>query len=1132
MAYQHDFRLLGPLEVGSPDGPVAVGGRKERALLTILLLHRGEVVSADRLIDDLWNGEPPPGASNTLQGYVSHLRRTLDPGVILTRPPGYQLAVESDRLDLSRAEQLAVEGQGALAAEEFGHAATSLSKALALWRGSALGEFADAPWAVSACVRIEELRLAILENQMEARLALGEHAAAVPDLQEAVRRWPLRERLTAQLMLALYRSGRQADALAAYRDLRRRLAEELGIDPGPEIWRLEEAMVLQKPELDWQQSRPSDAAPPSVKPFVGRTRELAALTAALDAARHGRGTLVLVAGEPGIGKTRLAEEACRSASSQGMQVLTAHCHERGASPPYWMWTEALRPLLDDWPTAERPDQLQVLRANAQPTGPGEHPQLARFRMFEGISRAVATAGSQRPIVIVLDDLQWADSGSLLCLDHVAEDLSRARAVIIGTYRDTEVTAALNETVACAVRRGLVLRLSGLDEQEVRTYLRQTLADSESDAATLLVRTGGNPFFIEQLVAAGDTSATPANVRDVVLDRCRLLPADAERMLATAAVIGPEFQFSVLERVLERVGDDDQLLDWLETAARCGFLTELAAVPGRYRFAHDLVRESLAACWSELRATRLHRRIGEVLETQEHPRPSVSELAHHFLLGARDGSGIDKAARYCLMAAQQATASLGYEDALSHAAAAVELADSDSSLRALAAESRLALGEAQWRSGDGTRARATFLAAAEEARTIGDARLLARAALGFGGGFVRDWHASRGAFGDRVVGLLEEAIAGLGTSEPRLRARLLGQLAEELYYELDQGRRDRLSQEAVRLAREDGDSLTLAACLASRCTAMWGPDALDEWLGDVAELVVLAEQLDSRELALFARHYLFVGQLESGNTPAATATLDDFESMAEASRLALYRWEARWFRGLLSLIGGRFAEAERLAGEALELGATTGEPDALGVYGAQIAMVRLEQGRISELYDSLVAFANEFVESPVWQAALCYADIELGHMESARKIFDRLAAGRFSGIPRNFAYLAALAMLATACARLGDHARAEQLYDLLLPYADRHILTADRNSWGSAAQYLGMLASMLGQHDEADAWFAQAAAANERMGACPWLARTLFEHARALRARHPAKAVPLMSRAEELARQCGMKSLLIAVATGG
>src|SRR5207302_1616250 len=373
---------------------------------------------------------------------------------------------------------------------------------------------------------------------------------------------------------------------------------------------------------------------------------------------------------------------------------------------------------------------------------------------------------------------------------------------------------------------------------------------------------GNPLFIEQLVAGGDASAAdlagwaqsvPTTLRDVIVERCRRLPPGTDGALAAAAVVGTAFDLVLLERVLPDEGD---LLDRMDAAVGAGILEEVGGQPGRYRFAHDLVREALAATWSELRATRLHRRIGEALEAVPlHDRRSrTSELAHHFRMAARDGTGVEKAVDYCLAAARSATEALAYEDALAHAAAAVELADTvlEPASR-LRCESRLALGEAQWRGGDVGRARASYLAAADAARDASDARLLALAALGFGGGFVRDWHATRGVFGDQVVVLLEEAIAGLADGEPRLRARLLGQLAEELYYEVDEGRRAQLSEGGVTMARRGGATETLAACLASRCAAMWGRDGLDVRLAEAAELIVLAEQLGNRELGMFARH---------------------------------------------------------------------------------------------------------------------------------------------------------------------------------------------------------------------------------------------------------------------------------------
>ena len=879
--------------------------------------------------------------------------------------------------------------------------------------------------------------------------------------------------------------------------------------------------------------------------------------------------MVLLSGEPGIGKTRLAEEVAMRAAAAGADVLWGRCDETEGAPAFWPWIQVVRLL------TARGDPAAVAAALGAGAGdvaqivpevkevvPGLEPpaaldpDAARFRLYDSVSRFLSRLARGRPVVLLLDDLHWADVPSLQLLCFLTRQLDDAPLLALATYRDADVGPGhpLRAVLAQLVREPRVRRigLAGLCEQDVARFLADATGDSPPDdvVAELHARTEGNPFFLGELVrlleserdlrpAAGAAAPAvlrevPAGIRDVILRRVAHLPPAATRLLTVAAVIGREFDLDVLAKVGETA--EDEALDVVEAALATRIVVESADSVGRYRFSHALVRETLYGELSAIRRARLHGRVGLALEELGGVRRAqLAELAHHFFVASSAGSHAAKAAEYAQRAAEAATAQLAYEEAVCQCQRAVEAHDAvpaDDGRRHC--ELLLALGDARWRAGEVARARETFLEAAEQAGSFGNAELLARAVLGFGGGLFRDWHATRGgAYKGRLLSLLERALDGVGDGDSPLRVRLLGHLAEELLWTGQDERRARLSREAVEMARRLGNPEALAAALCSRCLTVWSPDHLDERLAVCAEIVELAEAMGSRELALFGHHYLFVAQLETGDTDAAGATLDRFELLAEELRQPLYLWEARWLRALQALMHGRFADAERLAFEALDIGQRAQDPDALAVFGVQVGCVRLEQGRAAEMEPSIRAFVAQYPETPTWRAALCLLLAERGDAPAALAELDDLAVDDFAAFPRNFAWLSALAMLSDACALLGDRARAAVLHDQLLPFADRVILTSDRNCWGSTSHWLGVLETTMGRFDEATERLATAKARHERMGARPWVAHSAAEQARALLARRAAgdaeRAERLLDEAGTLAAELGMERLAARVA---
>ena len=422
-----DYRILGPLEAFDGERRLSLGGARQRAVLALMILHENEVVSRDVIVDALWGEEPPATAAKVLQNCVSALRKELPGGTetLLTRGAGYELRIAPGELDRDRFERLLAEGRAALAAGDHSDAGEQLRKAVALWRGAPLSDFTYERFAQEEITRLEELHIAALEDRIEADLALGRHVELVPELEALVGKHPLRERLRWQLMLALYRAGRQAESLETYRAARRTLLAELGIEPGRALHELERAILEHDPTLDAPvparaaTTAASGARPGRMasSPIHGRDEELALLRAGLDDALAGRGRLFLVVGEAGSGKTRFADEVASLAKQRGARILWGRGWAGGGAPAYWPWRQAMRDAGHPLPE------------------PAAGDETARFQFFEAVSEAVRAEASEQPLLLVFDDLDSADDGTLLLLEFVASELPEMGALVLALGRE-------------------------------------------------------------------------------------------------------------------------------------------------------------------------------------------------------------------------------------------------------------------------------------------------------------------------------------------------------------------------------------------------------------------------------------------------------------------------------------------------------------------------------------------------------------------------------------------------------------------------------------------------------------------------------------------------------------------------
>lgn len=1159
-----DFRILGPLEVHSGGAPVALGGSRQRALLAILLLNANQVVSSDRLIDEIWGADPPESAAKALQGYVSALRKALDPGrerggkgeVVVTRSPGYVIHLEPEQLDLARFDRLRDEARQAAAAGDPAGARAMLGEALSLWRGQPLADFAYEAFAQAEIDRLQELRLGTLEERIDADLALGRHADVIAELEGLIDQHPLRERLRGQLMLALYRSGRQAEALQAYQHAREALTDELGIEPNRELRELQRAILTQDPSLDLVSPvmEAEGDADTGRGAFVGREAELEELSKGLDAAVAGRGRLFLLVGEPGIGKSRLAEEVTRQARARGVRVLLGRCWEAGGAPAYWPWVQSLRTLVElSDPGALRsqlgsgagdvaqlvPELRELFPDLPQPPLETEG---ARFRLFDSAARFLRNAAAARPLAIVLDDLHAADEPSLLLLRFVASELGGSRILVVGTYRDVDPTVQdpLASSLAELAREQVThrLELGGLTEQGVARYIE--LGSGETPprdlVAAIHAETEGNPLFVGEvarlLAAEGRLAETDANalwtvgipqgVREVIGRRLSRLSAACLRMLTLGSVLGREVGLDALSRLTELA--PDELLDPLDEALEARVLASVPGGPDRLRFAHALIRQTLYDQLTAPRRARLHRRAGEVLEAlyEQDPEPYLAELAHHFFEAA-PGGDVDRAVEYARRAGDRALELLAYEEAARFYGLALQALEFRQPVDPVTrCALLLATGDALARAGNTPEAKQTFVAVADAARASGLPRELARAALGYGGR--SSW--LRAGSDDRLVPLLEEALAALGEEEPVLRVRLLARLAGALRDQPSLEPRSSLSAEAVEIARGLGDPYTLGYALVSHFAATWGPDG-ERLIGIAEEVSRLAEEAGDVELAVDACLVRREAWWSVGDTTHVTAAAAEHRALADELKQPQQQWYDAVMSSNWALFRGEFSEAERRAEEGLRLGGLVLSWDAGVAYRHCVFGLRREQGRLQEIEGVLREAVDEYSGYRSFRCLVALLECELGREDQARATFEGLATAGFADFPRDSEWLFCLCVLSEVAGHLGDRDRAAILYRQLLPHARMNAVLAGETGIGSVARYLGIVAKTMGHWDEAERHFEDALEMNASMGARPWVARTQRDYADMLLARDAPgdreRARRLLSDAEETYAELGMKA---------
>ena len=900
--------------------------------------------------------------------------------------------------------------------------------------------------------------------------------------------------------------------------------------------------------------------------FVGRERETEKLRAAIDDAVGRRGRTVLVSGESGIGKTRLASEVAAYAALRGAQVLWGRCYAGAGAPAYWPWVQVIRDYARDHDAETVASDLgsgafeiaQIVsevreRIPEIPESPPLDAEQARFRLFDSVSRFLIGASERQPLAIFLEDLQQADRPSQMLLAFVARELARSRVFLLGTYRDDELPGDhyLNEVLTALSReRGYArIKLRGLSDQHVKAMLEAVLQQplEQRDELTLADavcrESEGNPYFTEEIIRHlidsevldwrdgrwvtdirdGEGLGIPRGVREVVSHRLEKLPAETLELLSTAAVIGREFDLQILTHVSGL--EAGAVLARMQPALDGAIVRQATGEPGRYVFAHGATRDALYDDLPAVRRSQLHIAAGEALEElyEDRIESHLSAIAYHFARAAPRGD-VAKAADYAWWAGERAAATYAYEDAVSLYATALRLFDT---LSEVVPQRRcdllLALGDAQWRAGEAEGARKTFGEAASTARELALNDHYARAALGYGGG--------PGGFSitdradEQLVAMLDEALEVLPARDSALRVTVLARLALELRCKGALEEADRASAQAIEMAERVGDTKILLLAMHSRQWSTLGPDRIDEAIASGEEMVRLARIVGDRDMEFEGHHLRLIALAQLGDFRAVDEEIAACDRLAGELRQPRYLWQTAVFRTMRALMQGRCKEAERLAQTALSIGQRAEREVAGVVFGAHSFLTRLADGSLEQLRDAGREAAAHYGQA--WPSAYVWLLTEIGQLDEARARFAELAADGFEALRRSGDWLTSICVLSVASIAIGDQEAARRLYELLAPYEDRCTLfLAGAGCLGSNRAFLGFAATAALRHEDAGRHFELALARNAEIGCDYQTPRICYEYARTLLNRSEPgdrdKAMGLINRGVALARQIGMR----------
>ncbi|RNL77322.1 BTAD domain-containing putative transcriptional regulator [Nocardioides marmorisolisilvae] len=1180
-----NVRVLGPVEVVHDGEAREISGAKERALLAVLASDLDRHFSVDSLVDELYrDSKVPDNAAAGVHVFVSRLRRQLGPAggeTLVRHGGGYSLALAEDALDSRVFLRTAGLGRELLQASDPDRAVLRLRDAVGLWRGRPFEGVSTQVTDLEAD-RLIEVRRSVFEALFEAELAAGRHREILAQLDQLIAEHPFHERFWAMRMVALYRSGRQAEALRNYQQLRAQTIDELGFEPTPELQRLELALLEHDPRLEWVPgvrraetvlglTGEGSAAvrdvlgPIACQPYletstaralVGRDAEQKVLAEVLDPEGPRRLRAVIVTGEAGAGKTRLVVGAALQAFAGGATVLVGRCdgYTLGAYQPV---AEMVRWVLEQVPA----DEL-VAKVGEAAYGQLRHLALPHEsepvtslygdsnpnELYEAVAQLLRAVASPGRLVLVLEDAHWLDGPTSAMLRYLVRRFEADPISLLVTERPAE--AAQYSPVLDVV--DVLRRTNGLQEivlgllgpREVSSLAESILARpvTPSVAEALHVETSGNPLFVVEflrhLVETGAigstahedehdvvrTTSAPQSIRELVEQRLRRLDADAARLLTIGAALGREFDADIVRLVSGL--DSISATRALDTAHATGLIDGVVDVPGRYTFTHAMIRRTVYDRLPSSERTALHLSIAETLEG--HSLGTASQLARHYFESAAAGPP-DRAIASGVRAAKEAQRALAFEDSLEILERTMKLVEARGSGRDRVAL-MLDLGDAHWWAGDVEQSQAIFADALELARVDGDDALFARAVLGRwrnNGAATQGFSASAP---DRdLMDMIEEALSGL-TEDAALRAALLGRLGIASYWTTPLERRREIADSAVALARASGNEAVLLDVLVDRQLTLWTPGSEAQRLERAQEILALARKLRQSAREADCRAFEAVDHLALGDTQAADASIRHFLRASTYLRQPFYRWHAHYLPALRALMRGRFDEAESLTAAATDESELfqPGAEGAMMLTGLQTLWLFYERGDLDQIAPLLEGVADTFGEIPAMNAARAWVAAETGDRERASTMVAELAAADFDVIAQtDIAWLAAMCFISSAAATVGDLDAAARLRTILTPYVGRNGLVWVGLCCGPVDHYLGLLAARLGDQDAAAAHLDDAVALTERMDALPLRLRAQLDRCRVAfaRAGDPYPVGEVLAEVRAAADRLGMRGVV-------